>query len=113
MPGRRASYAGDVGLNSVTFCGKCLITLGKIRPDKGDEVLLFKDESREVYRRLVFTGGRLVGAAISGPSLKASGVLRRLMARGEDTGPIRDVLLGARLTYGDIIHAGTRLSYCG
>ena len=113
MAGRRVSYAGDVGLNSITFGDKCLITLGKTRPDKADEVSFFRDESREEYRRLIFTGGRLVGAVISGPSAQASGVLRSLMARNEDTAAIRDALLGARLTYGDVMQAGTRLSHCG
>lgn len=113
MAGRRVSYAGDVGLNSVSFGDKCLITLGKTRPDKGDEVSLFQDEGRQEYRRLIFSGGRFVGAVISGPSAQASGVLRSLMARNEDTVAIRDTLLGARLSYGDVMQAGTRLSHYG
>ncbi len=113
MAGRRVSYAGDIGLNSVSFGDRCLITLGKTRPDKGDEVSLFQDEDRQEYRRLIFSGGRLVGAVISGPSAVASGVLRSLMARNEDTIAIRDTLLGARLSYGDVMQAATRLSHCG
>ena len=113
MAGRRVSYAGDLGLNSVSFGDRCLITLGKTRPDKGDEVSLFQDEGRQEYRRLIFSGGRLVGAVISGPSAEASGVLRSLMARNEDTMAIRDTLLGARLSYGDVMQAATRLSHCG
>lgn len=113
MAGRRVSYPGDVGLNSVSFGDKSLITLGKIRPEEGDEAVLFLDRRRKEYRRLVFSDGRLVGAVISGPSTQAAGVLRSLIARGEDTAGIRNVLLGARLSYGDVVHTGTRLSYCG
>ena len=113
MAGRRVSYSGDIGLNSVSFGDKCLVTLGKTRPDSGDQVLIFKDEGRQEYRRLIFSGKRLVGAVISGPSTQASGVLRSLMARAEDTCAIRDALLGARLRYGDVMQAGARLSYRG
>ena len=111
MAGRRIAYLGDVALNSVSFGEKCLITLGKTRPENGDEVVTFSDECRQEYRRLVFSDGRLVGAVISGPSAEASGVLRSLMARKENTDTIRDTLLGAKVSYGNIVQAGTRLPH--
>ena len=113
MAGRSVSYSGDVALNSVSFGEKCLIALGKTRPDLGDEVVCFSDQCRQEYRRLVFNNGRLVGAVISGPSVYASGVLWSLMARKKDISAMRDILLGAKISYGDVMHVGTRLSHLG
>ncbi|MGE5573558.1 MAG: NAD(P)/FAD-dependent oxidoreductase [Bacteroidota bacterium] len=105
MAGRDVTHPGDVGLNSVTFFGGCVATLGKTRPEDGDEVhtLAGKGSDSGDYARLVFRDDHLVGAVLIGRAVQTAGVLRSLIARRSSVARIKGELLRGRMSYAGIV----------
>ena len=63
IAGRDVEYEGWLPMNTLMFFGHRAVSVGKPLPSDGDEVLVTKDEARGTYKRLIFSGDALVGAA--------------------------------------------------
>ncbi|WP_029894296.1 NAD(P)/FAD-dependent oxidoreductase [Desulfohalovibrio reitneri] len=68
MAGAEDSYPGGLTMNSITLFGLPTISVGLTDPrgEDGCEVHVHKDEEAEVYRKLIFKDGKLVGCALIG-----------------------------------------------
>ena len=73
MVGAERKYGGGLAMNSIGFYGLPTISVGIANPpeDEGYEVLTYVDEEKEVYRKLVFKGDKLVGCVLVGDVDKA------------------------------------------
>ena len=69
-------------MNAAEFYGLELISLGIVRPGEHHRILTRK-MGGDVYRKLVFDGGVLVGALLVG-EIQDAGVLRLLMKKKID-----------------------------
>jgi len=73
MAGAERKYGGGLAMNSIGFYGLPTISAGIANPpeDGGYEVLTYVDEEKEIYRKLVFKGDKLVGYVLVGDVDKA------------------------------------------
>ncbi|MFH1259893.1 MAG: FAD-dependent oxidoreductase [Elusimicrobiota bacterium] len=69
MAGQKTKYAGALGMNSVEFFGLPAISVGQTNLTENCKELVRKAPKN--YRRLIFQGGRLVGATLVGKVEKA------------------------------------------
>jgi len=92
MAGVRCEYAGAMRMNAAEFYGLKLISLGIVKPrDEGLREIARRD-GPEVYRKLVFRGGILLGALLVGEIWDA-GILRMLMKKRIDLTSYEENLL--------------------
>lgn len=73
MAGTAESYEGGLPMNSIGFYGLSSISVGLVNPPEGAgyRVVTRLDEACDLYRKLVFDGGRLVGAVLVGDVARA------------------------------------------
>lgn len=83
MAGANRESAGSLNLNILEVPGLVVASIGLTAPDSGMESLVFRDDSRRLYRRLILKGGRLVGAVLVG-RIADVGILRNLVQRRAD-----------------------------
>ena len=81
MAGINARHSGSLSRNTIRIFDLDLTTCGMVNPPENDgyEILQDKDPGKGTYRRLVFSGDRLVGAACVN-RIENAGVLRSLIA---------------------------------
>lgn len=61
------AYAGTVAVTMLKVAGVDLVSMGRVRVEEGDEVIVHEDPAAQRYAKLVVTaGGRLVGAILLG-----------------------------------------------
>jgi NAD(P)H-nitrite reductase large subunit/Pyruvate/2-oxoacid:ferredoxin oxidoreductase delta subunit len=82
MMGLDRPYDGGMRMNAAEFYGLELISLGIVRPKEHHRILI-RRVGADVYRKLVFDGGILVGALLVG-EIQDAGVLRLLMKKKID-----------------------------
>jgi NAD(P)H-nitrite reductase large subunit len=108
LAGREAGFEGSFPENITTVFGLPVASLGLTRIAEGDHDLrevVHMEEGRNLYRKLVFRGDRLVGALLVG-DIEDAGVLRSVIAGdGRLVLPEKDVLRG------ELCHAD-RLKAC-
>ncbi|MCL6448798.1 MAG: FAD-dependent oxidoreductase [Armatimonadetes bacterium] len=96
MAGRPTPYPGSLGMNTVTFGGVPVISLGVFDPEaeeeKGYEVKIRKNPDRHIYQKLVFKENRLKGAIFIG-DLGYCGAVKDMIAEQLLTGIIKDAIL--------------------
>lgn len=87
-------YEGGVGMNSLHLFGFPVISFGKVNPAdaEGCEVLSKTDEGRGVYRKIVLSGNRIVGAVLV-EDIDRAGVLLGLMRRKVDVSGVKEALV--------------------
>jgi len=73
MAGAAESYEGGLPMNSIGFYGLSSVSVGLTNPpqDAGYRVVTRLDEDCDIYRKLVFSDGRLVGAVLVGDVARA------------------------------------------
>lgn len=88
LAGREVAFEGSFPENVTTVFGLPVASLGLTRVSRADpdlrEVVHLK-EDRNLYRKLVFKGERLVGALLVG-DIEDAGVVRSVIAEGGDMG---------------------------
>ncbi|MGQ9478008.1 MAG: NAD(P)/FAD-dependent oxidoreductase [Candidatus Bipolaricaulia bacterium] len=91
--GKEATYRGTIPSNTLKVSGLDLFSAGEVDP-KGDgyEELRLLDTDRGVYKKLVFRGGRLVGAILLGTKKNAVH-FARLIATSRDLSGYKEELL--------------------
>lgn len=93
MAGERQAYRGSIAMNSVNFFGLSAITAGLNRAEgDGYEVHTWQDAARNDYRKLVFTGDRLVGYTLVGDTRRA-GTLTSLILGEVRLGDRKEALI--------------------
>jgi NAD(P)H-nitrite reductase large subunit len=88
MAGRNLAYRGSLLMNIVEVCHLDVASFGQW-DDAGAEVFTGLRPQRSQYRKLLFRGGRLIGALICGPSddiwtTNDVGILKGLVQTGVD-----------------------------
>jgi nitrite reductase (NADH) large subunit len=73
MAGAAESYEGGLPMNSIGFYGLSSISVGLVNPPEGAgyRIVTRLDEKSDIYRKLVFSDGRLVGAVLVGDVARA------------------------------------------
>ena len=97
--GDNLKYAGSFGMNSVEFFGLAIISIGIFDGDY--ETLSYADKDKEVYKKVVIDGDRLIGALFVG-SIANSGLYTRLIKERINISGIKDDLLDENISYAKI-----------
>jgi NAD(P)H-nitrite reductase large subunit len=94
MAGAAESYEGGVPMNSIGFYGLSSISVGLVNPpdDSGYRVVTRLDEECDIYRKLIFSDGRLVGAVLVGDVARA-GVFFGLVRDGTPVTGLEEKML--------------------
>jgi nitrite reductase (NADH) large subunit len=94
MAGAAESYEGGVPMNSIGFYGLSSISVGLINPPDDAEyrIVTRLDEEHDIYRKLVFSGDRLVGAVLVGDVARA-GVFFGLVRDGTPVTGLEEKML--------------------
>ena len=92
--GENKKYPGSCGMNSVEFFGLPVISFGITRPDEqqGFEELAFKDEKKDVYKKVILKNNIIKGA-IFVKRVENIGILLKLAKLRVDVSAIKDKLL--------------------
>lgn len=95
-------YSGGLAMNSFQWDDISVITLG-ISVPRGEAYRSLEtlNTRRGTYRKLVFEGRRLVGAALVG-DVRGAGVIRGLIVNGGDVSGLAEGLMSGRLEYGRV-----------
>ncbi|NWF91703.1 MAG: NAD(P)/FAD-dependent oxidoreductase [Syntrophaceae bacterium] len=101
MAGRETKYEGSFRMNSLDVFGLPVISMGITRSE-GPGYQEFRASGKEMYRKIVLKGGRLVGAILVGQVQKA-GVLTMLMRKKLDVSGVVPFLLSKRLNFAELL----------
>lgn len=83
MGNKTMHYEGCLPMNTFNFFGHLALSIGKVMPSKGDEVLVEKDRSKEYFRKIVWKEGRLLGGMFLNEDVSA-GVIQYLIKNKVD-----------------------------
>ncbi len=96
MAGEMLRYPGSVGMNSVSFYGIPVISMGLFDPEtegiEGTEVKIRSSEKNNIYQKLVFKDNRLKGAIFIG-DISQAGAVNNLIRKQNLVGIIKDSIL--------------------
>ena len=94
MAGGSREYPGGLAMNSVELCGIATISVGLAAVDEGEgyEVIRYRDEKSDVYKKVVLRDNKIVGAVFVG-DIRRAGIYTGLIKDGVDTSPFREHLL--------------------
>ncbi|MGB9903725.1 MAG: NAD(P)/FAD-dependent oxidoreductase [Desulfotomaculales bacterium] len=96
MAGRPTPYKGSLGMNTVSFYGVPVVSLGVFDPEgekeAGYEVKTRKIPAHRIYQKLVFKENRLKGAIFIG-DLGYCGAVKDMITEQHLTGIIKDAIL--------------------
>ena len=101
-----ARYTGSVTSTKLKVTGIDLFSAGNYTGGEGAEEMLFKDESRGVYKKLVLKDNRIQGAVLYGETIDGSWYFQ-LLKDGTDISHMRDNLLFGQAHIGDSGHGST------
>ncbi len=86
-----AAYHGSLTSTKLKVTGIDLFSAGVFQGGEGAEEIVFQDEGRGVYKRIVLADGRIRGAVLYGDAADGSWYFR-LMRDGTDVTALRDTL---------------------
>jgi NAD(P)H-nitrite reductase large subunit len=89
-----ATYIETPPVTMLKVAGIDLTSIGRIAPEEGDEVIVFADEARHLYRKLLVRDDRIVGAILLGYPQEASGVAAAVKQRLDIAGHLDDLRRG-------------------
>ena len=94
MAGHDETYRGGLAMNAIEVCGLPTISLGDSArgEDAGHEVMTFHDARAGVYRKVVVSGGRIVGLILVG-EIDRAGIYAGLIERKVDVSAVKHLLL--------------------
>jgi len=87
-----SGYQGSVTSTKLKVSGIDVFSAGDFTAGEDAEDIVLRDAARGVYKRIVIKDGRIVGAVLYGDT-GDGGWYFDLMKRGEDVGPLRDLLI--------------------
>jgi phenylglyoxylate dehydrogenase epsilon subunit len=92
MADQPAEYEGWLPMNTFNFFGHLATSIGKTVPSEGDEVLIENDTSNGYYRKIIYSEGRLLGAAFLDTDVDA-GVIQYLIRKRTEIGNYKEMLV--------------------
>jgi nitrite reductase (NADH) large subunit len=99
MAGAKKSYRGGVAMNSIEFYGIPTVSMGISNPpDEGYVVRAVYEPKKNLYRKIVLKGHRLVGAVLVG-QIQRAGVLSGLMTGRTNVESFEDELLNGEFGF--------------
>jgi NAD(P)H-nitrite reductase large subunit len=80
MAGKKAEFPGGTAMSALKYFGVSVISVGLVNPVNGDEydVVIQHDSARNVYRKMVFRNGIIVGFTLVN-DIERAGILFYLM----------------------------------
>jgi len=106
MAGEMQRYPGSLGMNSVTFFGMPVISMGLFDPEsegiEGTEVKIRASETNNLYQKLVFKDNRLKGAIFIG-DISYAGSVNDLIRKQNLVGIIKDSILEEKYQFYDYL----------
>lgn len=101
MAGGKVKYPGFLGvMNATEFEGLPVVSVG----DVAGEGEVFASSGGEGYRKLVFRGGRLVGAIFMG-DIRRAGIYTNLIKNAVPVGKFKDRAVDGSLSFADFLPA--------
>jgi len=105
MAGVPKEYESSLRMNAVEFFGLPMISVGSVKPpDARHEVFCFRDEGKNIYRKLVFNKDILIGLIMIG-EIDNAGVLTSLIRKRAGLGRVKDELIAGRTGFSRVIEA--------
>jgi NAD(P)H-nitrite reductase large subunit len=101
MAGLARPYDGEIPLNALQFGSIQVVSYGFVQDGPGSESLSFLDEKNRVYRKVVLSNNRIVGAVLL-RAIDQAGLYRQLISRRVDVSPIRGRLTAIDFGAGDL-----------
>jgi NAD(P)H-nitrite reductase large subunit len=103
MAGGNSTYAGAFSLlNAMELGGLPVVSVGDVQARPGDGVEVFAERRGQAYRKLVFSGDRLIGLILVG-QIERAGIYQTLIRERADVSTLRREMLGPRFHYGHYI----------
>ena len=103
MAGEKEKYDGSMSMNSLTFYGIPVISIGITRPKgEGFEQILQKDTERNIYKKMVIRDKRLAGIILVN-SVTQAGVYGELIRKKIDISSIKKGLLDSNFNFMKIL----------
>lgn len=106
MAGSASPYKGSLGMNSVSFYGVPVVSMGIFDPEaedlKGYEIKVRTNPPANIYQKLVFKDNRLKGAIFIG-DLGFCGAVKDLICNRMLVGIIKDAILDERYQFYDFL----------
>jgi NAD(P)H-nitrite reductase large subunit len=90
MAGKRTTYPGSIGMNSIVVYGVPIISMGLVEDRQGTRIR--SNPEAHIYQKLVFKGDRLVGAILIG-DISNTGLINDLIRNRTPVGIIKDAIL--------------------
>ena len=102
MAGDAQTYPGSLSWNVTELFGITMASIGEFREQPGWETIVFRNESANIYRKLLLDDGRVVGAVVIGRAdhVQDLGVVQAMIRRRTDVSRWRHLLRGERINYG-------------
>jgi nitrite reductase (NADH) large subunit len=95
LAGNDARYSGSVLATNLKVSGVSVFSAGDFLGAPGTEQVVLSDPGLGIYKKLVISNGRLVGAVLFGDTIDGTWYLD-LIRRGLPVEPIRDDLMFGR-----------------
>ncbi len=93
MAGVRKEYRGSFIMNSVELAGIPTVSMGESSSQEEEhEVLVYFDEEKTIYRKIILKNERIIGAIFVG-DIERAGIYTGLIKDGVDTASFRENLL--------------------
>ena len=93
MAGVKKEYPGNFAMNSVELCGFATISMGETSPKGKDyQVLVYFNDEKSVYKKIVLKNNRIVGAILVG-DIERAGIYTGLIEDKVDTTSFKEHLL--------------------
>ncbi|HIJ33436.1 MAG TPA: NAD(P)/FAD-dependent oxidoreductase [Gammaproteobacteria bacterium] len=96
-------YSGSVTSTKLKVTGVDLFSAGNFREEEGDDVLLYQDPNRGIYKKLVLANNRIKGAVLYGDTIDGARYFQ-MMRDSTDVTELRDSLLFRQAHLGDSGH---------
>ena len=101
-------YRGSVTSTKLKVTGIDLFSAGQFKEQENQDVLLFQDPGRGIYKKLVLSDNRIQGAVLYGDTIDGAKYFQ-MMRDQTDVGEIRDTLLFGQAQLGDSGHGSQNI----
>lgn len=99
-------YGGSVTSTKLKVTGIDLFSAGQFKEQENQDVLLFQDPGRGIYKKLVLSDNRIKGAVLYGDTIDGAKYFQ-MMRDQTDVSGIRDTLLFGQAQLGDSGHGSS------
>jgi nitrite reductase (NADH) large subunit len=102
-------YEGSITSTKLKVTGVDLFSAGNFKGSDTSEDLIFQDQSRGVYKKIVIDSGKIVGSVLYGDTIDGAWYFQ-LMKNGDNIEDMRDRLLFGQAYAGDSAYGSTDMT---